>query len=132
MAATRTITADDLAATWPAAVVVDVRGREEYAIARIPGSLNIPLDDLPSRLKDLPNTTLHLLCGSGKRSSRAAQILTDRGYETVNVAGGITEWYRNGHPVIYAAAPADNPHPDRPYSLSSLRNRLVRRAARTS
>ncbi|MDP9988381.1 rhodanese-like domain-containing protein [Arthrobacter sp. KFRI-F3372] len=132
MAATRTITADDLAAIWPAAVVVDVRSAEEYAVAHIPDSLNIPLDDLPSRLKDLPNTPLHLLCGSGKRSSQAAQILTDHGYKTVNVAGGITEWYRNGHPVIYAAAPVDTPPPDRWGSLRSLRHRLLRRAARTS
>ena len=132
MAATRTITADELAVTWPAAVVVDVRSREEYAIAHIPGSLNIPLDDISSRLKDLPNTTLHLLCGSGKRSSQAAQILADHGYETVNVAGGITEWYRNGRPVTYAAAPADTPPPDRRRSLGSLRHRLLRRAARTS
>lgn len=113
MAARRTVTADDLAATWPAAVVVDVRSCEKYAIAHIPGSLNIPLDDISSRLNDLPNTTLHVLCGSGKRSSQAAQILTDRGYETVNIAGGITEWYRNGYPVVYAAAPADKyPRPE--------------------
>ncbi|WP_324288313.1 MULTISPECIES: rhodanese-like domain-containing protein [Paenarthrobacter] len=55
-----------------------------------PGSLNIPLEELSSRLADLPNTTLYLLCGPGKRSSQAARILTDRGHTTVNVAGGIT------------------------------------------
>ena len=45
---------------------------------------------MPSRLADLPGGTLYLMCGSGKRSSRAARILTDRGYKTVNVVGGIT------------------------------------------
>ncbi|WP_342028989.1 MULTISPECIES: rhodanese-like domain-containing protein [Micrococcaceae] len=45
---------------------------------------------MSSRLADLPNTTLYLLCGPGKRSSQAARILTDRGHTTVNVAGGIT------------------------------------------
>ncbi|MEZ5086603.1 MAG: rhodanese-like domain-containing protein [Tessaracoccus sp.] len=68
MAATRTITADELAATRSR--VVDVRSREEYAIAHIPGSLNIPLDDISSRLKDLPNTTLYLLCGPAQQPGR--------------------------------------------------------------
>ncbi|WP_431230705.1 rhodanese-like domain-containing protein [Paenarthrobacter nicotinovorans] len=97
----RTVTADELAAIWPRATLVDVRGQEEHAAAYIPGSLNIPLDDLTSRLADLPNGTIYVLCGSRKRSSQAARILTDRGYTTVNVAGGITEWYRAGHPVTY-------------------------------
>ncbi|MEO5316916.1 rhodanese-like domain-containing protein [Pseudarthrobacter sp. CC12] len=67
----RTVIADELATVWPRATVVDVRSREEHATAHVPGSLNIPLDELPSRLADLPNTTLYLLCGSGKRSSQA-------------------------------------------------------------
>ncbi|MFJ6001922.1 rhodanese-like domain-containing protein [Arthrobacter sp. NPDC092385] len=66
-----------------------------------PAAKNIPLEELPSRLTDLPDTTVYLLCGSGKRSSQAARMLTSRGYDTVNVAGGITEWYRGGHPVTY-------------------------------
>ena len=103
-----TITPDGLANIWSAATVVDVRSREEHSTAFIPGSLNIPLDELPSRLADLPGGTLYLMCGSGKRSSQAARILTDRGYQAVNVAGGITEWYRNGHPVTYAPA-SENP-----------------------
>lgn len=51
----RTITADGLAGVWPRAAVVDVRSREEYSIARIPGSLNIPLGGLPARLADCPH-----------------------------------------------------------------------------
>lgn len=109
----RTVTADDLAGLWPGVALVDVRSREEYAVAYIPGSINIPLDELPSRLSDVPNTTVYLLCGSGKRSSQAAALLSGRGYDVVNVAGGITEWYRGGHPVTYAPAPADAPRPGR-------------------
>ena len=101
----RTITADGLAELWPGVALVDVRSRQEYSTAFIPGSLNIPLEELPSRLTDLPNTTVYLLCGSGKRSSQAARMLTSRGYDTVNVAGGITEWYRGGHPVTYTPPP---------------------------
>ena len=109
----RTVTADDLAGLWPGVALVDVRSREEYAVAYIPGSINIPLDELPSRLNDVPNTTAYLLCGSGKRSSQAAALLSGWGYDVVNVAGGITEWYRGGHPVTYAPAPGDKPRPGR-------------------
>ena len=126
----RTITADGLAEIWPAATVVDVRSREEHSTAYVPGSLNIPLDELPSRLADLPGGTLYLLCGSGKRSSQAARILTDRGYQTVNVAGGITEWYRAGHPVTYQQAPV-NPSRQQPghapAGLRSLLHKLSQR-----
>jgi rhodanese-related sulfurtransferase len=112
-----TVTADELATVWPRATLVDVRSREEHATAHVPGSLNIPLDELPSRLADLPSATIYLLCGSGKRSTQAARILTDRGYTAVNVAGGITEWYRAGHPVTYQQTPDDQP--------PAARNRMV-------
>jgi rhodanese-related sulfurtransferase len=124
----RTVTADELATVWPGVTLVDVRSREEHATAHVPGSLNIPLDDLPSRLADLPNGTIYVLCGSGKRSSQAARILADRGYTTVNVAGGITEWYRAGHPVTYQQVP-ENPvrQSSVPKGLSSLLRRLFDR-----
>jgi rhodanese-related sulfurtransferase len=68
----RTVMADELATVWPRATLVDVRGREEHATAHVPGSLNIPLDELPALLAALPSGTIYLLCGSGKRSSQAA------------------------------------------------------------
>jgi rhodanese-related sulfurtransferase len=58
----RTITADLLATVWPSVTLVDVRSREENATARVSGSLNIPLGELPSRLADLPNK-VHVLGG---------------------------------------------------------------------
>ncbi|ABK05213.1 Rhodanese domain protein [Arthrobacter sp. FB24] len=103
----RSITPGDLAAIWPRTVVVDVRRQDEYAVAHIPGSLNIPLDELPFRQQDLPNSTLYVLCGSGKRSSKATALLTAQGHDAVNIAGGITEWYREGHPVSYAPPAPD-------------------------
>ncbi|KUM33222.1 rhodanese-like domain-containing protein [Arthrobacter sp. EPSL27] len=121
----RTITTDDLAAKWPRAALVDVRGADEYATVHIPGSISIPLDELPGRLKDVPNsTTVYVLCGSGKRSTQAGALLAGRGYDVVNVAGGITEWYRGGHPVNYAPPPADAPARGRWRSLADrLRGR---------
>ena len=128
----RSVTADELARVWPRATLVDVRSREEHAPAHVPGSLNIPLNELPSRLADLPNGTIYLLCGSGKRSSQAERILTDHGYTAVNVAGGITEWYRAGHPVTYNQTPADQPAPSRNPAAPGLRRLLTRLFRRTS
>ncbi|WLQ07742.1 rhodanese-like domain-containing protein [Arthrobacter oryzae] len=124
----RSVTPGELAAIWPRAAVVDVRGQEEYATAHIPGSRNIPLDELPLRQQDLPNSTLYLLCGSGKRSSQAAALLSDRGYDAINVAGGITEWYREGHPVSYAPAVPEEP----PAGLWRLLVQILRKWHRRS
>ena len=125
-----TISADDLATIWPEAVVIDVRSAEEYASAHIPGSRNIPLNDLASRLKDVPGTTVHVLCGSGKRSSQAVQMLNERGYNTVNIAGGITEWYRNGHPVTYAPPVTEHPQPAGRRPLAAALIRIFKRTNR--
>ena len=119
-----TVSTADLAAEWPGAAVVDVRSAEEYGIAHVPGSVNVPLDELPVRLNDVPNGTVYLLCGSGKRSAQAAALLAARGYDVRNVAGGMTEWYRSGHPVTYSPAPAVAERPPGPW------RRLVRLLSR--
>lgn len=126
----RTISADDLATIWPEAVVIDVRSADEYATAHIPGSRNIPLNDLTSRLKDVPGPTVHVLCGSGKRSSQAVRMLNARGYNTVNIAGGITEWYRNGHPVTYAPPVTEHPQPAGRRPLAAALTRIFKRTNR--
>ncbi|MBG6181934.1 rhodanese-like domain-containing protein [Arthrobacter sp. CAN_A1] len=117
-----TITADELATVWPNATLVDVRSREEHATAHIQGSLNIPLEELTSRLADLPSSTIHVLCGSGKRSSQAARTLRGHGYQTINVAGGITEWYRAGYPVTYQQPPGSRAKHARRHAQGDLRS----------
>jgi rhodanese-related sulfurtransferase len=61
----RTVMPDELAKVWPRATLVDVRSREEHATAHVPGSMNIPLDELSSRHADPPHGTIYLVCGSG-------------------------------------------------------------------
>jgi NADPH-dependent 2,4-dienoyl-CoA reductase/sulfur reductase-like enzyme/rhodanese-related sulfurtransferase len=52
--------------------------------------INIPQEDLPHRLQDIPSETLSLVCGSGPRSYEAQLFLREKGYkETKNVQGGI-------------------------------------------
>lgn len=87
------------AATTP--LLVDVRNRDEFAAARIPGSVLVPLPFLAGRIADLPaDRPVLLVCRSGNRSATAAAMLLRQGYEEVaSVAGGIVAWYQAGLPV---------------------------------
>jgi phage shock protein E len=70
--------------------IVDVRTPREFAGGAYPGAVNIPLQALRSRLKDLPrNRPVVLYCASGMRSASAARILERAGYEKVVNAGGL-------------------------------------------
>ena len=76
------------------AMLVDVRGEDEYAEGHSPGSVNIPLQRLPTK-KGLPedlDTPIFVYCRSGGRSRRAAAFLEKIGYENVKNIGGIMDW----------------------------------------
>lgn len=80
--------------------LLDVRGRSEYAAGHIPHSINIPLGELQSRLKEVPRGNLVVHCQGGSRSVIAASILQREGRSNVvNMEGGFAEWERNGLPV---------------------------------
>jgi phage shock protein E len=69
------------------AVIVDVRSPEEFKMGSAPGSVNIPVSDLPRRLGELDKTKpVVLCCASGMRASTAAAMLKAQGFaEVVNV-----------------------------------------------
>lgn len=73
------------------AVLLDVRTREEYVEAHIPGSLNIPLDELQTVKNKIPDnsTPLFVHCLSGGRSRQAVHFLKHLGYMDVTDIGGI-------------------------------------------
>jgi adenylyltransferase/sulfurtransferase len=74
--------------------IVDVREPNELQINRIPGSLHIPLGDIPKRYNELdPEAELVMQCKSGVRSGKAADFLRSVGYKHVlNLKGGILDW----------------------------------------
>lgn len=74
------------------AVLVDVRSREEYAAGHLPGALNVPVDDLRSRLAELPDRPLLVYCGVGQRGNVAVRMLTQLGFEAANLDGGYATW----------------------------------------
>ena len=81
--------AQQLATATPA--LIDVRTPDEFALGTIPGAVNLPLDDLRSRLADIPtHRPIVLFCGVGLRGYLASNILKDNGFTNVrNLIGGL-------------------------------------------
>ncbi|MEV1128708.1 FAD-dependent oxidoreductase [Agromyces sp. NPDC049794] len=74
------------------ATLVDVRTRSEYADGAIPGSINIPLDEIRSRHGELPEGRLIAHCMVGQRGHTAVRLLAQLGREAVNLDGGYLTW----------------------------------------
>jgi adenylyltransferase/sulfurtransferase len=75
-------------------LLLDVRSQEEHARETVPGSLLIPLDQLPSRLGEMdPARETAVYCHKGLRSASAVRFLAQNGFQRVaNMAGGIAAW----------------------------------------
>lgn len=79
-------------------VLLDVRNPNEYEIAKIPGSVLVPLPDIEqgagvTKVKELINGhRLIAHCKMGGRSAKALGILKENGIEGTNLKGGITAW----------------------------------------
>ncbi|MBO9531780.1 MAG: FAD-dependent oxidoreductase [Solirubrobacteraceae bacterium] len=73
--------------------VVDVRSRGEQAEGTIPGAIGIPVDELRTRLDEVPAGPVVVHCAVGLRGYVAARILTQRGHTDVrNLDGGYRTW----------------------------------------
>ncbi len=68
------------------AVIVDVRSPQEYAQGAIPGSENIPLGSIPSRMKQIKSLEVPVICvcASGMRSGSAKAQLKAAGVDAYN------------------------------------------------
>jgi NADPH-dependent 2,4-dienoyl-CoA reductase/sulfur reductase-like enzyme/rhodanese-related sulfurtransferase len=77
----------------PAPLVVDVRNQGETVSGAVPGSVNIPLGELRTRLGELPrDREIWVHCGVGQRSYYASRILTQHGFQVANLSGGIVSY----------------------------------------
>jgi hydroxyacylglutathione hydrolase len=86
--------------------LLDVRSRGEWVTGHIEGAVHIPASELPKRVGEIPkNTPVHLICGSGYRSSIASSVLKRAGVEQVtNVVGGMTAWNAQSLPAMAGKA----------------------------
>ena len=85
-----------------APLVLDVREAWEREIAHLPGTVDIPMGEIPQRLVELPrDRTIAVLCRSGGRSLQVAGFLVAQGFAPVlNVSGGILAWGREVDPAV--------------------------------
>ena len=84
------------------AVLLDVREPWELAIARLEGTVDVPMAQLAARLPELdPSREVVVLCRSGGRSLAVARFLEARGFRSVaNLTGGILAWARDLDPAL--------------------------------
>ena len=71
------------------AIILDVRTPGEYQQGAIPGSKNIPLQNLNSKVSEIKKLKKPVItcCASGMRSASAAAILNSNGIEAMNGGG---------------------------------------------
>ena len=83
------------------AFVLDVRTIEEWNEFHAPNSTLIPLDQLASRLTEVPrDRQIVVVCRSGNRSQEGREILLNAGFERVtSMTRGLSEWRASGLPV---------------------------------
>ena len=81
--------------------VLDVRSPEEYASGHVPGAVNIPYDQIASRIAEVPkDKDVVLYCKSGRRAGIAAEVLAGQGYTRLqHLEGDIVAWVDKGRPV---------------------------------
>ncbi len=88
--------------------LIDVRSPAEYAAGHVPGSRNIPVEEVEARmgeLKALAPGPIHLICETGNRAGYVAKQLSAEGLQTVVVLGGTHAWREADLPLTAGATP---------------------------
>ena len=76
-------------------ILIDVRSGKEWRAGHAPEARHIPLNEIESRLDELPEgTPVVTVCHSGVRSALAARAVAKHGYTVANVRGGMMAWNR--------------------------------------
>ena len=75
------------------ALLLDVREVDEFSRGHIPKAINLPLSQLRSRYRELPNARdIWVCCAVGQRAYFATRFLTQHGYRSRNLSGGYTTY----------------------------------------
>lgn len=77
--------------------LLDCREPYEWKQVRIPGSLHIPMNQIPFRLQELDKEEEWVVvCAHGNRSYGVAGYLIQNGFRARSLAGGVTDWWTRG------------------------------------
>ncbi len=87
-----------------APLLIDVRTPGEFAGGHIEGAINIPLNELPQRFREVeasPEQAIVTICRSAKRTIPATLFLHEQGFaEATQLAGGMIAWHAAGLPTV--------------------------------
>ncbi len=80
--------------------VVDVREPVEWHYGHIEGAIHIPMAEVPTRLEEVPEGQVLVVCKVGARSARVAGYLVQQGRDAVNLDGGLLDWAAAGRALV--------------------------------
>lgn len=79
-----------------AACLIDVRRADEYAAGHLPGAILLDVTDSVGFSQGMEKLdkgkNIYIYCRSGRRSRKAAQRLTEKGFNVTDMKGGYTAW----------------------------------------
>ncbi len=83
-------------------VLLDVREPWEFEIARLEGSVHMPMRTVPARVQELdPQAETVVICHHGGRSQQVSMFLERSGFTGIyNLAGGVDAWARQVDPAM--------------------------------
>jgi len=90
--------------------VINVLGKDNYEEKHIPGSINIPLDQLEDRVDELDkDNEIIVYCASPscQASPKAAETLSEHGFDVADYEGGMSDWEDAGEDVCDGAHKED-------------------------
>ncbi|MCH9658463.1 MBL fold metallo-hydrolase [archaeon] len=102
------LTAEQLESHLDSVFLLDVRNEDEFTEYRIPGSVNIPLDELfdEKTLEKIPkDKTVVTICPHGNRAMVASFALTRAGIDSQTLAGGLAGWNQILKPITVSHKP---------------------------
>lgn len=106
------------------ALVLDVRGAEEFAGGHIVNARNVPLDTLSNNLdsiKKYREKPVIVCCESGAQSAQAIKLLKAQGYTTVfNLSGGLAAWRQDHLPLTQEGTLSKPGSPSKPAGKTSV------------
>ena len=84
--------------------ILDVRERDEVEVSMIEGATNIPMAELADRIDEVDDLRpVVVVCRVGIRSARVAQMLLEKGYDAINLKGGMQAFAADIDPTIPVA-----------------------------
>jgi rhodanese-related sulfurtransferase/DNA-binding transcriptional ArsR family regulator len=99
---TNTVSREEVSGLGRKALLLDVRPQSEFEYGHLRGAINIPIDELEERWRELPPDRHIVTYCRGEyclMADEAAEFLRSRGFNVVRLEGGWPEWQAEGRPV---------------------------------